>query len=100
MIYSFVSSISDIYRIKDLCDALGVSKSSYYSYLGGKSYKLSPSKIKKSNAVKTVFERHKGRYGSRRIQSELVDEGHKIGIYQVRSMMRQQNLEALRPSSR
>ncbi len=54
-------------------------------------------KAAKSKEIKRIFDFHKRRYGSRRIQSELRDEGYEIGIYQVRSLMQQQNLEALRP---
>lgn len=44
-----------------------------------------------------MFNEHKGRYGSRRIQSVLEDEGYKIGIYQVRSLMKMQELRAVQP---
>lgn len=83
----------------DLCQALSVSRSSYYAYIKGKSYQFSETKKEKLAAVKRVFNEHKGRYGSRRIQSVLHDEGYTIGIYQVRSLMRLQELKAIQAKS-
>jgi len=49
--------------------------------------------------VKSIFDFHKRRYGARRIWEEMKDKGHKIGRYQVRSLMREQNLVAIQPKS-
>lgn len=49
--------------------------------------------------VKDIFEEHKSRYGSRRIQSELKDKGYGVGQYKVRSLMMAQGLVAIRPKS-
>lgn len=92
--YRFIHVWSQSYEIIDLCRVLGVSRSSYYAYVNGKSYQPSETKQKKLEAVKRVFNEYKGRYGSRRVQSVLQDEGYIIGIYQVRSMMAIQELQA------
>lgn len=49
--------------------------------------------------MKKVFERHEGRYGSRRIREELKDKGYKVGLYQVKTLMRAQDLFAIQPKS-
>lgn len=97
--YRFIKSWSHSYEIVDLCEALSVSRSSYYAYIKGNSYEPSEAKQKKLETVKRVFNEHKGRYGSRRIQSVLHDEGYIIGIYQVRSLMKLQELKAIQPKS-
>ena len=49
--------------------------------------------------MKQVFTKHKRRYGWRRIQAELADEGLKAGRHQIRSRMKEQNLQAIQPKS-
>jgi len=49
--------------------------------------------------VKSIFHFHKRRYGSRRIQSEMTDKGYEIGRYQIRRLMRDQELQAIQPKS-
>jgi len=74
-IYRFIESLSPLYTVVFLCQLLGVSTSAYYAYIKGSTYVLSPSKRKVSKRVKKIFERHERRYGARRIQSDLGDEG-------------------------
>lgn len=52
-----------------------------------------------SEDIKRIFEKHKSRYGSRRIQSELKDKGIKAGLYQIRKRMKEQGLVALQAKS-
>jgi len=82
-----------------LCKVLGISRSAYYSYINGKSYVLKGEKAIVSDAVKKVFDAHKKRYGWRRIQAELADEGIEVGRHQIRSRMVEQNLIAIQPKS-
>jgi len=46
-----------------------------------------------------VFEFHKRRYGSRRIQSELQDQGYDIGRHQISQRMKELGLIAIQPKS-
>ena len=61
---------------------LGVSRTAYYRYQRGKTYQLTPKKEANKTLVERVFKEHKRRYGSRRIVSQLQDEGHKLGRQQ------------------
>ncbi len=45
--------------------------------------------------VKEVFFAHRRRYGARRIRAELAAQGTSVGRFQVRSLMRRQNLQAI-----
>ncbi len=78
---------------------LQVSTSSYYAYHNGQTYRPSDHKTTLLKEVKSIFDFHKRRYGSRRIHSELQDKGYDVGRHQVRSLMRAQQLVAIQPKS-
>lgn len=94
-----VRELSEEFCVVNLCRALGVGRSAYYSYINGKSYVLKGEKVKIMGAVKTVFEAHKRRYGWRRIQAELAGQGMKVGRHQIRGRMVEQGLVAIQPKS-
>lgn len=74
-----------------------VSKSAYYAYASGLSYQLNERELNYHLAVKRIFDFHKRRYGSLRIQADLRDEGIYLGLYKIRSIMRAQDLRAIQP---
>lgn len=49
--------------------------------------------------MKVVFDEHKRRYGSRRIEAELKGMGLDAGRYQIRRRMKEQGLKAIQPRS-
>lgn len=71
------------------------SRSAYHSYVCGNSYVLSRAKAQLAIQVKEVFGAHRRRYGARRIRAELTAQGVSVGRFQVRSLMRRQNLQAI-----
>ena len=81
----------------DLCRSLGVSRSSYYEYESGCNDEGFVSKIEL--AVIKAFWRHKRRYGTRRLVSELADEGIQIGRKRISSILRKNGLRAIQPKS-
>lgn len=76
---------------------LKVSRNAYYSWVAGRTYQPSLKKAILLKAVKDIFDNHKRRYGSRRIREELKDQGYEIGMYRVRSLMKEQGLQAIQP---
>lgn len=94
-----VEALSEAYPVKALCDVLQVSRSAYYEYINGQTYCPSPHKAALLKEVKSIFDFHKRRYGSRRIHSELQDKGYEVGRHQVSSLMRAQGLIAIQPKS-
>ena len=52
-----------------------------------------------TDSVKDVFWENRRRYGSRRVQKALQDEGIKVGRHQVRRLMQEQNWLAIQPRS-
>lgn len=94
-----MSESAKVYPVQELCRVLGVSRSAYYAWRSGQSYRLKDSKVEISQRVKSVFEEHLGRYGSRRIQAELKDQGLSVGRYQIRNRLKEQGLKAIQPRS-
>ena len=94
-----IKTLSSEFKIQSLCQVLGVSRSAYYAYVNEQSYVLKSAKSEIAVAVKRIFDCHKRRYGWRRIQGDLSDEGIQVGRYQIRSRMREQNLIAIQPKS-
>ncbi|MBA3439039.1 MAG: transposase [Pyrinomonadaceae bacterium] len=72
-----------------------VSCSAYCAYASGKSHVSSPEKASVAEQVKAEFYQHRRRYGSRRLAAELKDQGLAIGRFQVRAVMRRENLHAI-----
>lgn len=74
-----------------------VSTSSYYAYLKRQYAPKEVSDIESS--VVSAFWRHKRRYGSRRLVSELHDEGYVVGRKRVSSILKKKGLRAIQPKS-
>ncbi len=80
-----------------LCDVLGVPKSSYYHQRNR--WLQKPSEREKANAtlleqIKTVFTKHKGRYGSPRVHAELNKQQVPCSLDRVKRLMRREGLYA------
>ena len=58
---------------------------------------LSRVKAELSKQVEAVFYQHRRRYGARRIGAELLAQGIRVGRFQVRSLMRRLELQAIAP---
>jgi transposase InsO family protein len=69
-----------------------VHRSAFYAYASRRSYQASFLKTSCAARVRTCFEFHRRRYGSRRIAAEL-----KIGRPAVQKIMRGENLRAIQP---
>lgn len=58
-----------------------------------------PKTKKASASVKDCYFENRRRYGARRITAALKQQGVKIGKFQVRRLMREQNLKAIQPKA-
>lgn len=94
-----ISSLSANHRVSLLCELFSVSRSSYYAYISGESYSLSLDEQLQSERVFSIFWDHKRRYGSRRIQAELLDEGIFMGRRRISSIMKELGIKAIQPKS-
>jgi len=87
-----------VYPVTLLCEVMRVSRSGFYDYL----YRLKSPKDRPEEAalqirIKEIFDKSRASYGFRRIEKQLQDEGHRIGRYKVRRIMRQMGLKARIP---
>ncbi len=97
--YELVVILRSFFCIDLICSVLEISKSSFYAWQRSETYVLKETKEKKAAEVKEVFTEHRRRYGARRIVADLQEKGYKIGRYQVRSLMKKQDLVSIQPKS-
>lgn len=86
------------YTVSELCRVFELSLSSYYYQIKDK-----PMSQEKQEIVKllkqTAQDTHNS-YGKRRMQEELQNEGHCIGIYKTSSLMKEFKIKAIRPKKK
>ena len=91
--------MSTEYSVELLCSTLEVSRSSYYEWKNGKTYKVNYRKeIMEQQTVKEFWE-HKRRYGARRITASLQQKNIRASIYTTRKVMKRQGLKSIQPRS-
>ena len=98
MRYDFIRQQMKAYPVTLLCRVMQVSRSGFYDYrrhYQGQSH--DPTQQALESRIKAIFKESKGTYGSRRILEKLKAEGHHIGRYRVRSLMRKLKLKAKTP---
>jgi putative transposase len=99
MRYDFVRRQKKAYPIALLCRVMKVSRSGFYNYLEyfPTRAQVDPAQRALEERIKTVFKQSKDTYGSRRIVKKLKSQGHDIGRYRVRKLMRKLSLKAKTP---
>jgi putative transposase len=91
----FIQEESNSYPVKDLCEVIGIDRSSYYRSLKPRASR--GEEVLSGELVLKVFSRHSRRYGSRRVEAELKAEGVGLGRHRIRRLMREQGLRAIQP---
>ncbi len=96
MKFGFIRQQQKAYPITILCRVMGVSRSGYYKYLKTvHDNKMDPN----FELIAKVCEIHfntRGSYGSRRMSSQLRDDGYDVGRYRARSLMKKAGLSVKR----
>ncbi|WP_106140642.1 IS3 family transposase [Spirosoma oryzae] len=77
-----------------------MSKPQHNACQPGKSHRLAEEKEKLRQAVVASFVDHRRRYGSRRLLTELREQGYEVARHQLRRLMRLEGLRAIQPRSR
>jgi putative transposase len=65
-----------------------VSRSAYWAWAAGKTHQESLRRKQLRQRVKDCFERHRRRYGTKRIKAELASEGFRAGRGQISQLMK------------
>lgn len=93
--YQWIEQLADLYPIARICKVLSVSKSAYYAFKQGQTYHQ-----KENNPmIVYVFQKHKRRYGTRRLRVELQEQGLSLGRYRIRKVLKANGLRAIQPKS-
>ena len=85
------------HSILKLCKSMQLSTSSYYAYLKSRLKKKEVEDLEQ--AVVSAFWRHKRRYGTRRLVSEMYDEGYIVGRKKISIILKKNGLKAIQPKS-
>lgn len=99
MVYEFIKDGSIEYPVETLCKTLSVSRSAYYAYARGNTYRVKSVKVILADRIREEFATHRRRYGSRRISKSLQHQGIIIGRHATRTHMRVLDLHAIQPRS-
>ena len=100
MKYQFIEQHKQDFSIVVMCGVLGVSESGFYAWRKRPTCRHKREDAHIAQKIRQVFERHQGRYGSPRIQSDLHDEGVACSRKRVARLMREEELSALRKRRR
>lgn len=84
-----------VYPVTVLCRVMGVSRSGFYEFLCRyiRNLERPPAPSTVESRVRLIFKQSRGSYGSRRIAEQLNKEGHRVGRYKARRLMRQLGLK-------
>jgi len=82
-----------------LCRVMRVSQSGYYAWHRRLSNPPSLKRKKLADLVRDCYWENRRRYGTRRIQKALHKAGIKVGRFQIRRLMKEQQLKAIQPRS-
>lgn len=96
MKYAFIREQSTVFKLKTLCRLLEVSRSGYYEWLGQVEHKQRRQQQKAGfdQAVARLFANKKSRYGARRLQRILAEQGHACNRKPVAASLHRQGLVA------
>jgi transposase InsO family protein len=89
-----IEELSQTHAVRDLCQLLGVTRSSYYAWRSGRESTRKVENRKLTGQITEVFEAKRKRYGSPRITQELRRQGHRCNHKRVERLMRQAQLKA------
>ena len=84
------------YPVQLLCQVLAVVPSRYYAWCRRAMKKAEPAW---GRAMVDVFDDHQRRYGTRRLQVELRELGHRVGRQALRTALRRHGRKALQPKA-
>jgi putative transposase len=100
-VYPAVEAITQSieFSVSSVCDVLRVSRSAFYAWRNAAASIREERDSELAPLVRTVFWRHRRRYGARRIASELADLGQTCSPRRVARLLRNQNLRAIQPKS-
>ena len=96
MKYAFIKNNDLFFSITTMCRVLKVKHSSYYDWL---SRDISEQQIHRNQSellVRAAHSETKARYGADRLHAKLIEQGHDISLYMVRSIKEEHDIKCRR----
>jgi transposase InsO family protein len=81
----------------EVCRFLEINRSAYYAWQGATPTQREEEDLELARLVRSIFYRHRRRYGSRRIVEELRDMNRGVGRRRVAKLLETQGLNAIQP---
>lgn len=94
MRFQFLKEHKKQYNIKKACKILNISRSGFYDYLKRRKSKRMIENEALTEIIEDIFHEHKARYGSRRIQKVLEQQGIHVNAKRVCRLMSEHGLIA------
>ena len=97
--YRFIAAEQAAFPVRRLCQVLGVVPSRYYAWQQSQRRATGAAPPTWETALVALFERHKRRYGTRRLRVALREKGHRVGRQALRTALARRGLRALQPKA-
>jgi len=91
--FAFIEVEKAEFPVELLCKMLGVSRSGFYAWRGRPESSRSREDRRLMLEIASIHTAHKGRYGSPRIQEDMLELGYSMGRKRVARLMREQELK-------
>jgi len=91
--FAFIESEKAEFPIELLCEILGVSRSGFYAWRGRPESSRAREDRRLKLEIASIHSAHKGRYGSPRIQEDMLELGYAMSRKRVARLMREQELK-------
>lgn len=85
--------------VREVCQFLDISRSGYYAWRSARPTAREDEDLELAPLVRSIFHRHRRRYGTRRIVEELRDMDRVCGRRRVAKLLKMQGLKAIQPKS-
>lgn len=100
MRYAFIAEQAQAYPVRRQCQVLGVAESGYYAWCKGQASQRQQEDERLTHEIRSIYEQHRGLYGSPRIHAALKARGWTCGRKRVARLMREAHLRSVRQSKR
>ena len=98
----FHNEMSDLYSVHELCEALNVSRGTFYNHIFRRAdrSKYESEKAQLMLKVKQIFDDSEQRYGADKIRAVLAENGLRISTKRVLSIMQELGLHSIRADAK
>ena len=98
----FNNEMSDLYSVHELCEALDVSRGTFYNHIFRRAdrSKYESEKAQLMLKVKQIFDDSEQRYGADKIRTVLAESGLRISAKRVLSIMQELGLHSIRTDAK